>query len=96
MEGTSFVSFTFFSFFAEKMPNETELQNTMAIKKEKTAAEPITIPIVLKMAEFDHKVCFNVEMFIFPVILGCGFLDVKSSWFLSYQSINYLLDKLLV
>ncbi|XP_078148786.1 P-loop containing nucleoside triphosphate hydrolases superfamily protein isoform X2 [Carex rostrata] len=39
----------------EKMPNETELQNTTAIKKEKTAADPITIPIVLRMAEFDHK-----------------------------------------
>lgn len=53
---------SFLSFFAEKMPNETELQNTTAIKKEKTAAEPITIPIVLRMAEFDHKVCFNIDM----------------------------------
>lgn len=44
------------------MPNESELQNTTAIKKEKTAAEPITIPIVLRMAEFDHKVCFNIDM----------------------------------
>ncbi|KAJ1691594.1 hypothetical protein LUZ63_015749 [Rhynchospora breviuscula] len=39
----------------EELPNETESQNTTTIKKEKSAAEPIIIPIVLRMAEFDHK-----------------------------------------
>lgn len=39
------------------MQNGTESQNATASKKEKTAAEPIIVPIVLRMAEFDHKVC---------------------------------------
>lgn len=31
--------------------------------KEKAGPEPIVIPIILKMAEFDHKVCQNLLLF---------------------------------
>lgn len=33
----------------------SDLQSCNLVKKEKAAAEPIIVPIVLKMAEFDHK-----------------------------------------
>ncbi|WOL10191.1 hypothetical protein Cni_G18945 [Canna indica] len=34
---------------------DLDLQNSNALKTEKSASEPIIVPIVLKMAEFDHK-----------------------------------------
>ncbi|XP_065871498.1 uncharacterized protein [Euphorbia lathyris] len=34
---------------------DTERERNMPVKKEKSGSEPIIIPIVLKMAEFDHK-----------------------------------------
>ncbi|XP_050939396.1 uncharacterized protein LOC103503450 isoform X2 [Cucumis melo] len=35
--------------------NKEETNRSASVKKEKSGAEPIIIPIVLKMAEFDHK-----------------------------------------
>ncbi|KAI3434204.1 uncharacterized protein J3R85_006656, partial [Psidium guajava] len=35
--------------------NDAEENATMVTRKEKSGAEPIIVPIVLKMAEFDHK-----------------------------------------
>lgn len=35
---------------------DSELQSSNSYKKEKSATEPIIVPIVLKMSEFDHKV----------------------------------------
>ncbi|CAL9037998.1 unnamed protein product, partial [Musa banksii] len=34
---------------------DSELQSSNSYKKEKSATEPIIVPIVLKMSEFDHK-----------------------------------------
>lgn len=34
---------------------EPDTETSNSLKKQKTAAEPIVVPIVLKMAEFDHK-----------------------------------------
>ncbi|URE39226.1 2-Phosphoglycerate kinase [Musa troglodytarum] len=34
---------------------DSELQSSSSYKKEKSATEPIIVPIVLKMSEFDHK-----------------------------------------
>lgn len=33
-----------------------QVDRSMSLRKEKANAEPIIIPIVLKMADFDHKV----------------------------------------
>lgn len=45
---------------AELLPGEgdkdSDLQASNIPKIEKSASEPIIVPIVLKMAEFDHKV----------------------------------------
>lgn len=35
---------------------DSELHSSNSLGKEKSASEPIIVPIVLKMAEFDHKV----------------------------------------
>lgn len=35
---------------------DPEKEGNPSVKKEKSGTEPIIIPIVLKMAEFDHKV----------------------------------------
>ncbi|KAL0552951.1 hypothetical protein IC582_006828 [Cucumis melo] len=39
----------------EETHNKEETNRSASVKKEKSGAEPIIIPIVLKMAEFDHK-----------------------------------------
>lgn len=36
---------------------DPETEGNTSVRKEKSGAEPIIIPIILKMAEFDHKVC---------------------------------------
>lgn len=33
-----------------------EMDKSTSVKKEKSGPEPVIIPLVLKMAEFDHKV----------------------------------------
>lgn len=39
------------------MVKDANIIQTPAVKKDKSGPEPIIIPIILKMAEFDHKVC---------------------------------------
>ncbi|KAF3957521.1 hypothetical protein CMV_017476 [Castanea mollissima] len=34
---------------------DTEINGNASVRKEKSGAEPIIVPIVLKMSEFDHK-----------------------------------------
>ena len=36
---------------------DLDQQKNNATKKDKPAAEPIIVPIVLRMSDFDHKVC---------------------------------------
>lgn len=44
--------------FVEEIRKDSESQGTNLVMKKISAAEPIIVPIVLRMAEFDHKVCF--------------------------------------
>ncbi|KAG6571811.1 hypothetical protein SDJN03_28539, partial [Cucurbita argyrosperma subsp. sororia] len=39
----------------DESPNKEETNRSGSVRKDKSGAEPIIIPIVLKMAEFDHK-----------------------------------------
>ncbi|XP_022952091.1 uncharacterized protein LOC111454853 [Cucurbita moschata] len=39
----------------DETPNKEETNRSGSVRKDKSGAEPIIIPIVLKMAEFDHK-----------------------------------------
>lgn len=36
---------------------DLDQQKNNSAKKDKPAAEPIVVPIVLRMSDFDHKVC---------------------------------------
>lgn len=45
----------------EKVKDVNIIQ-TPDVKKEKSGPEPIIIPIILKMAEFDHKVCHTLHL----------------------------------
>lgn len=38
------------------IPEDKDPKMGNSVKREKPPAEPIIVPIVLKMAEFDHKV----------------------------------------
>ena len=44
-----------FRFAGDALKDPGTDKNT-PVKKEKSGAEPIIVPLVLKMAEFDHKV----------------------------------------
>jgi hypothetical protein len=50
-----------------------DLQKNNTTKKDKPAAEPIVVPIVLRMSDFDHKVCFlsvtNLDTFMLFVFI---------------------------
>lgn len=47
-----------FRVFAGGASKETMMDGKLQTKKERSGAEPIIVPIVLKMAEFDHEVFF--------------------------------------
>lgn len=42
--------------FAGETPKDPGVDRNTSVKKEKSGPDPIIIPIVLKMADFDHKV----------------------------------------
>ncbi|XP_050224752.1 uncharacterized protein LOC126674354 [Mercurialis annua] len=46
---------------------DTERNGDTSVKKDKSGPEPIIIPIVLKMAEFDHKALLEEWILKFPV-----------------------------
>ena len=63
-------------------PKESALQKVSLVKQKSSIAEPIVIPIVLKMADFDHKVWFILFL---SSIICYDVLDLK---FPSYNLIN--------
>lgn len=44
-------------YFVGNGQKDLDQQKSNSAKKDKPAAEPIVVPIVLRMSDFDHKVC---------------------------------------
>lgn len=42
---------------------DLDQQKNNTTKKDKPAAEPIVVPIVLRMSDFDHKVCALISLY---------------------------------
>ena len=59
-------SYYFFPACAGESLKDLETNGNTSVRKEKSGGEPIIIPIVLKMAEFDHKVwgCFYARLWV--------------------------------
>lgn len=64
-----------------------EMDKHSSVKKEKSGPEPIIIPIVLKMAEFDHK----VVDFAFLLKMYCLLISLSVSSI--YNSVSFVLRK---